>query len=355
SFVYHPEDGLLVCVDCGFCLLPKRDLWKRHLRKQPHNIFGRRLRSLVDLFPTYTLLTPDKIQYPTTAVKPITGLKLHDGFRCSLCPDGLTRSRKTIQDHLSKVHKRKPAEYSLDPLWVKCKLQTFFAETRHVRYFVVEDGTASGPSNLEEAVPASMPQPPTKQETEFFHRQEEDTKQARRDAAEEANKVQGFDSHPSAVVPWLRSTGIADHIRSLKMDEIRSSIALPKDAEKEAELPLVLSAMGEILDEAYGWCFDGPDCMLTWPCQVILSRFQTSMIELQGKTRGFDPHKRSDTLKAYFTLWDQFLAYFYRIVDRDHFTAEAEKRRRPEDIVCLTDGQRVAWGETLQAARTEDG
>lgn len=62
----------------------------------------------------------------------------------------------------------------------------------------------------------------------FFCQQDEDLKQAERDAVEEVNMVQGFDGHRSAVVPWLQRTGIAEHIQRLRKAEIRASIALPK-------------------------------------------------------------------------------------------------------------------------------
>ncbi|KAJ9658216.1 hypothetical protein H2201_007889 [Coniosporium apollinis] len=310
AFVYDPERRVLICAECGFCLPPKRDLWKRHLRNQPHQIFGQQLKSLIELFSTYRLLAPDKVQHPgKETVQAIDGLKQHDGFRCYLCSEGLTRSLKTVKDHVSQVHGRKPAKQNRPiPLWAQCKLQTFFAETQHVRYFVVEEGA----SELADSRSATTL---AKEEEEFFRQQDEDLKQTERDAAEEANKVHGFGSHKSAVVPWLRRTGIAEHIQDLKKDEVRASIALPKDSDQEPELVAMLEGMEAILREAHSWCFDGPDCMLTWPRQVVLNRFQSSKVELLGKTRAFDPDKEASTLATYFGLWKQLLAYMYRVVD----------------------------------------
>ena len=86
---------------------------------------------------------------------------------------------------------------------------------------------------------------------------------AEQDAKANTNIVHGFDSHKSAVVPWLRQTSIAEHIKGLKKDEIHASFALPKNGESEPELFLMLGVIDEILLEVHSWCFDRPDCMLT--------------------------------------------------------------------------------------------
>jgi hypothetical protein len=75
----------------------------------------------------------------------------------------------------------------------------------------------------------------------------------------------GFDSHRSAVVLWLRQTGIEGYMWGLKKNEIHTSFAVPKTAETEPELFLMLEVMDKIFAEMHSWCFDSPDCMLTWP------------------------------------------------------------------------------------------
>jgi hypothetical protein len=71
--------------------------------------------------------------------------------------------------------------------------------------------------------------------------------------------------------------------------------------------------MNEILTETHSWCFDGPDCILTWARQLALSRFHTATV---GKARGFDPKKEPSTVKTNFGFWKLFLAYYYRVVHR---------------------------------------
>lgn len=145
---------------------------------------------------------------------------------------------------------------------------------------------------------------------QFFQTIRDDIKQTARDITEAANLVQGFDKHRSTVVPWLRETGIAEHINGLNKDEIRDAIALPSPDHDDC-LNEIIEAMESLLRDAHSLCFDGSECMLTWPCRVVLSRFQPSQIDLVGKTRAFDPYKEQGTLKTYFRLAHRFVSYFH--------------------------------------------
>ena len=97
-----------------------------------------------------------------------------------------------------------------------------------------------------------------------------------------------------------------------------------------------------MLHEAHSWCFDGPECMLTWSCRVVLSRFQSSQVEVLGGTRAFDPSMQPDTLKKYFKLAKQFLAYFRRVATgrEYHFSLDSEDDgQRPKDFIEPTGEQ----------------
>ncbi|KUJ19611.1 uncharacterized protein LY89DRAFT_780523 [Mollisia scopiformis] len=220
-------------------------VWLRHLRQKPHCLRGAPLKALVELFATYGLLVPEQ---------------------------------------------QKPVLHQKSPLWRRCKLQTFFAEKQHIRYFVADDAKGAvdaGTKSLD------------LREADFFKQLSEDVAVVEEDAKAEANVVHGFGSHKSAVVPWLRRTGIEEHTRGLKKDEMHASFAVPKTAESEPELFLMLEIIDEIFIEAHSWCFDGPDCMLTWPQQLALSRFHTAAA-LGQKLRAFDPKKEPNTLKTNF-------------------------------------------------------
>jgi len=66
-----------------------------------------------------------------------------------------------------------------------------------------------------------------------------------------ANIVHSFDSHRSTVVPWLRRTGIEEHTRGLKKDEMHSSFTVPKTADDEPELFPILEVIDEIFIEVH--------------------------------------------------------------------------------------------------------
>ncbi len=134
-------------------------------------------------------------------------------------------------------------------------------------------------------------------EADFFGQLDEDIAIIEEDAKAEANIVYGFDYYRFAVVPWLRQTSIEEHTRGLKKDEMHASFAMPKTTKSEPELFLMLEVMDEIFTEAHSWCFDSPDCMLTWPWQLALSCFHTAAM---GKARGFDPKKEPNMLKTNF-------------------------------------------------------
>jgi hypothetical protein len=137
-------------------------------------------------------------------------------------------------------------------------------------------------------------------------------------------------------VLWLRQTGIEEHTRGLKKDKMHASFVVPKDAGSEPELFLMLEVMDDIFTEAHSWCFDGPDCMLTWPRQLALGRFHTAAV---GKAQGFDPKKESNTLKTNFGYWKQFLTYCYRVAHHGrHFTTAGGDQRTPESCYLLCEG-----------------
>ena len=54
-FRYLQAHGVVLCVECGTCLLPSLTSQERHLRQPPHHVKGPQLRALLDLFATYEL------------------------------------------------------------------------------------------------------------------------------------------------------------------------------------------------------------------------------------------------------------------------------------------------------------
>jgi hypothetical protein len=116
--------------------------------------------------------------------------------------------------------------------------------------------------------------------------------------------------------------------------------------------------MESLLQDAHRLCFDGPDCILTYQCRVVLSHFQPSQVDLQGKTRPFDPYKGLKSLATYFRTVLRFVSYFHRVVapDEYYFSAVTDpdddgERQRPEDIIEATEEQLAVWRDIDRIAR----
>lgn len=141
AFVYLPEWRVLLCTLCGHCVQPRPGVWVAHLRQPPHGLRGAQLRGLEELFASYDLLAPKAVSTPGQGrpgpVPAIDGLRVVDGWQCLACAGGLTQSLKTMKLHVAKAHQLRPSLHKRSPLWRACKLQTFFADNRLARYFVV--------------------------------------------------------------------------------------------------------------------------------------------------------------------------------------------------------------------------
>lgn len=367
-FPYLPEWRVVLCKECGFGLRPGETARKRHLGRE-HGLRGAELRTLVELLQSYgDVWTPEEGPPPRWPTRPVPGLRVHDGFRCASvdCEGFLTRSLEAMERHGSKQHGQKAKAHVKDknvaPLWETCRLQTFYAETKLVCYFVVDgdevDASGAGVARESRTKMDDVAEaPPDEADDTFFRLLGEDARAAAEDAKAGARIVEGFDSHRSAVVPWLRRTGIADHIRGLDKVEMQSSFALPRkkrggdtaegvDGEEEEEegraFDLLLGCMEQLLTETHRWCFDGPECKLTWPRQLALSRFRTTDAVAQ-KQRGFDPKKERSTVETNFRYWKQLISFYFHVVHRGRHFAHQEGSRTPEDSVRPTDAQAAAW------------
>lgn len=131
------------------------------------------------------------------------------------------------------------------PLWEACKLQTFYAETdtKLVRYFVVAVGDGSATSRTYRGSRCQGAA-----DGAFFRMLDEDAKASAEDAKAEARAVESFDGYRSAMIPWLRRTGIPGHIRSLDMAETQSSFAVPRKATAREDATAACGENGPELD-----------------------------------------------------------------------------------------------------------
>lgn len=369
-FEHLPAYRIIQCKRHRYAVPPAQV--KRHLATHHAELSQDRRRSIVAAVVECPQLaqTPSEVVYPEPEGDPIEGFPTHhNGLRCSgkdrsglHCPH-VFQTTYRIQEHCKEQHQwvneqkrgghsRLKEKQSPNRLWeTGCSYQQFFRVPCWKRCFQVGRHSPV----VEQSRETQPCEGRSLQISSFFHQQEENLQQCKREAVALASRVQGFNDHRSTVIPWLRTTGIVEHIQGLDKEEIKASMALPQDG--EGPLSVILTFMQEILQEAHSWCFDGPNCMLTWPCRVVLNRFQSSQVELFGKTRGFDPYKLPSTLASNFRQWKQFLVYVSRVgFGEDHFFTASpgeSNPQRPEDVIELTEQQRRAWRILWQLAERQ--
>lgn len=285
-FLHLTEYRIIICASCQFAVVPTQV--EQHLKKHHRRLTLQQRRAVVEKVHSLSqlALVESDVVYPQPHQSAIDALPVHfDGLKCIGKDDNGTsckyicRTTCGIQKHCKDKHgwinvqkrggdMRAKQAHSENKLW-ECNraCQCFFKVGKWQQYFEVnaQNLDASRERNLAG-------------KQLFFQAMRADIKQTAHDLAEAANLVQGFDKHRSTVVPWLRETGIAEHINGLNKDEIRESIALPSPDHDDC-LNEIIDGMESLLREAHSMCFDGSECMLTWPCRVVLSRFQPNQYE----------------------------------------------------------------------------
>jgi len=364
-FRHLPEHRVIICKRCRYAPVP--DQIQRHLKDHHSRVPVERRREIAVIVQALPDLArrPQDVIYPSDSGGPIDGLDVvFDYLRCAWgkpsgrrCPYACG-AVKRMQMHCKKEHGwvneqkrggdgRVRSQHASYKMWESGRAcQRFFKVGRWQRWFeVAATGGLSQRPDVENRLDL------------FFQQQEDDIQQAHDRVAVAANVVEGFESHRSTVLPWLQTTGIVDHVGGLKKDEVAAAVTSTV-AEEESDLGCIFQTMECILREAHRQCFDGPDCMLTWQCRVVLGRFQSAQVETLGRTRPFEPCKNPGTLQKYFKPAKQLLAYIYRVAaNRDyHFSRDSEELRRPEDVVSLTSEQARAWRSIRRMAKDrEDG
>ena len=245
----------------------------KHLRTHHKRLTLQQRRAIISAVDKLHILArvPSDVVYPSPNDPPVANLPVYfDGLKCSsldsrgaLCLY-ICRTPRGIRDHCEQRHSwvnsqkrggdaRSKQIHARNKIWTENHAcQRFFKVGNWQRYFEVACQDAAEDRERQAS-----------KKDHFFQAQANDIQQAECDTAEDADRVHGFDDHVSAVVPWLRETGIADHIRSLRKGEIRTAIAVPLPGD-ESELRTIIDAMEALLRDAHRLCFDGPDCMLTY-------------------------------------------------------------------------------------------
>jgi hypothetical protein len=123
--------GFILCTVHGCCYSPKN--LEEHLKRK-HGMIVKRVREIEAWIGSHRL-APTLIQ-PPDHIKPIAGLKEHEGFRCNFSECAYrTVSRESIQRHCSQDHgidsRRRQQEREI---YSAVMIQSLFLKTRD--YFI---------------------------------------------------------------------------------------------------------------------------------------------------------------------------------------------------------------------------
>ena len=360
-FIHYPEYRIVVCRRCRYAIVPAQA--NRHFRDQHSDIRGPERKAITDHLTSLADVAsrPQDVIKPDAGRAPIPDLPTyHDGLRCEEeTADGqpcsyICRATKCMQRHYREVHDwvnprrrggdsrpgRQPQEGS-SPWTPGRTCQCFFRTGGWQQYFEVATCEPRGEADTEVADAADA----------FFQQQVDGVERAKADAAAAANVVAGFDLHRSSVVPWLRTTGIAEHVHGLDKDAIAQAISLTPE-EGEDVLVRLWESLDRIIHQALGRCREGPEKMMTYQTTVVLNRFQPAEVEGTGRTRPFDTDKEPATINAYTRRAKQLFAYIYRVIapEEPFFAAGQEiNMAGPNHIVRLTEAQMHSWQRIIQS------
>jgi superfamily II DNA helicase RecQ len=264
----------------------------------------------------YDLAAVDAIQVPRNLDYTINGLKIHEnGHQCLIC-HYLTTSATKIKEHVSKKHDRRGKDRNSPDAWRPCLLQTFFAETKRIRYFVV----------VKRPDPTPLPLPLTIRHTATSFRRDKVIQgfKASMERREKQYETVNPPAHISEMTPWMKKTGFWKHIEGLNKKEIAESYALPTS--EDLQLTVVLDSVERNLRKAIEAASDGDERKLNTVNACILNSFQPGTVN----QKPFQVLQNEQSTKRYIRTWKHFICFLCRVM------AEGALR---EDLFVVTEEQ----------------
>jgi len=330
-FSYNLIHQVIICQTCQSCIIPGARSQERHLRARPHCLVGQALQAALQQLSSYQLRTVEQLKQAKprlgASCPALPNLASYPGLQC-LQPgcSFKTRQLTAIRGHVVTAHQIKAASHCpRQPLWRTCQLQTYFTGKGRIDYFEV-----ASPSQASQASQAQLKAPPLAlAEQALFASLEHSASTIEQDITEQAGIVRDLNASRTERVPWLEKTGFPSYLAGLQDSQIKSAYKLPpKDPAKatnsDRDLARILAAVQALLSQAYQLCSKtSPDCKMTQQRANILNEFYTGA---SGQAGGFRYRKEPSTLTDYFRVWQQLLAYYWRVVwaKEDHFTTSSQ-------------------------------
>ncbi|KAH7231070.1 hypothetical protein BKA59DRAFT_368770, partial [Fusarium tricinctum] len=171
--------------------------------------------------------------------------------------------------------------------------------------------------------------------------------QASHDLEGRAEIVQGVEDSRADRVPWL--------VHDDDSDDGGGNGCV-------ADLSRILTATDSMLKEAYASCSDiSPDGKMTQHRAKRLSNFRGGEYDMSSTNASkFRQFKSESSLRSYFRIAKQLIAYYYRVVflDDGHFSRDDDDEHSgiqvPQDIIEATSWQQKAMRGVILALRRQD-
>lgn len=235
NLIHNRDFPLLICIEHGYCVAPKS--LKHHLNSL-HGVKGERLRAALAEANTLQARDPRQAQPPLNALA-IPHLPIDAGYRCGIlaCKHRkpfVSKSRRTVEKHLSKEHDVGHAKGKTKPLAdhiEDVRVQSFLSSPHYLAFAV------QMPAALPSPLPAlsARARPPSRASTSppaTIEANEGISSHVELDNLEAqylSSQQQWQESHErflpdeeqyvKQTPPWIRATGIRDWLQGLGVEK----------------------------------------------------------------------------------------------------------------------------------------
>lgn len=263
--VVHTDLRVVVCAQHESSYV-KSNL-QRHLRDAHliHSTKNSNIQAYVDSLDIAS--NNDGVSRPSDGISPIPGIPVHDGFKCTETrTDGcryITIHEPNIKRHLRTMHEKKSNSKGRPRRdrgersgYCQVKVQTLFAEKKHIDYFVVKisdheinahqqafhnslaHDQCSNSSNGRTTVNALI-------STEAAGLLQSGFEQAQKENMERYTRVEKI-GHVSELTAFLRESGFHAHVEGIDIADIPAVYQIP-DAAEEPELSAICGSVARVL------------------------------------------------------------------------------------------------------------
>lgn len=230
NLMYNDRYQLVICIEHGYCVAASSV--KHHLNHL-HNIKGDRLHAALAEANSLEIRDPRQVQPPTDAPA-IPHLTIDSGFRCGipackLSKPFVSKSKRTIEKHLSKEHavghakgKAKPTSIHIEAVCV----QSFLPRPHYKAFAIQGEPEAPAPFLARPATPKhpsadadNAPHAETPPHAGFIDLRAQYQTSEQQWLESHEQFLPDDDQYIKQTPPWIKSTGIRNWVQGLGVEK----------------------------------------------------------------------------------------------------------------------------------------